>query len=173
MKAVTLLDERGYLCSAMPLDVLWDNMTTSALKDELKARGLAATGNKAAIVSRLASALNESELSHLLEKYAVWYPSDLGFELLYSFYLLFERREKALIDALLVSNRDRIRTTSDAIFECIPFQPGMSIGATDAHDGFNRPLSHIADSATASEAFHELCGFKPAFYIIDVGNRLP
>lgn len=173
VKAVALLGERGYLCNAMPLDVLWDNMTTSALKDELKAHGLATTGNKAALVSRLASALNGSELSHLLEKYAVWYPSDLGFELLYSFYLLFERREKALIDALLANDRDGIRTAYDAIFECIPFRPGVSIGAADVHDRVNKPLSHVADSATASEAFHALCGFKPAFYIIDMQQPSP
>lgn len=163
--AFSTLRSRGLLAEPNPPEVTISETLVPELKELLRAHGLPVSGRRAELIDRLLPALSESEFAELAEKHRVCYPSELGFEMIYSLYDLWERRQIDLIDALLIG---RLTGNFDAIYNALRH---MSFGIGFWDDSVSTPFQDRDTLRTAlamptiGTAFSHLVGFSPEFNI--------
>lgn len=118
--AFNALRSRGYLVDPLPLEELLPTVVVSDLKVLLKSHGLPVSGKRAELVERLLPALTDEDVAHLRETHSFLLPSPLGYEMIYSLYDLWERRQIAVIDALLAST---LTGNLDALYTALSHMP--------------------------------------------------
>lgn len=163
--AFDALRSRGYLAEPNPPEATIAGTLVPELKELLRAHNLPVSGKRAELIDRLLPALSEDEFAELAEKHRICYPSALGFEMIYSLYDLWERRQIDLIDALLIG-----RTTGnlDAIYDALR-HTSTGVGFWD--DSVSTPSQNRNTLCTAlamptiETAFVSLVGFQPEFNI--------
>lgn len=164
--AISDLRNRGYLSDALPFNALVDNMTVQHLKELLRAHELPVSGKRAELIERLAPVVTDADLADLRKAHDCWYPSALGFEMIYSLYDLWERRQLALMDALAAGNRDAIC----AAYQHMPYIIGFWDDSKHNYVPDAKKLSDVSGVQNSSAAFWYLCGFSPEFCIRSISD---
>lgn len=159
--AIADLRNRGYLNDALPFSALVDNMTVQHLKELLRTHELPVSGKRADLIERLAPVVTDADLVDLRKAHDCWYPSALGFEMIYSLYDLWERRQLALMDALAADNHDAIC----AAYQHMPYIIGFWDDSAHNYAPDAKKLSDVRGVSNTAAALWYLCGFSPEFNI--------
>lgn len=117
---IDALRTRAYLVEPMPMDALFKRLTIADLKTLLVAHGLRVSGKRADLLNRLLPVLTDDELVRLQIEHAAWWPSDYGYEMLYSYYFHWEEREWAVINAIANNNIPAIINTVRELYQAYP-----------------------------------------------------
>lgn len=164
-KAISALKCRGYLVEDLPLDYLMEDVKVPEIKAYLKAHNLPVSGSRSALLQRLLPVLSSQELSTIKSSHSRWLPSAYGFEVLYSFYHLWDARLLAFLNALVAHKINQINAARDALFSLVPYTIGIGFGdnyfpITDADVEF---ISSHVDALFFIRSKY----FKPEFYLVD------
>lgn len=161
LDAINALRVRGYLVEPLPLDVLIKEVTAPEIKELLKAHGLPVGGKRDVLVERLLPVLQPDEIEALRAKHSYWLPSDLGFEMIYSLYHLWECRQLALLDAFASKDAKEVECAG----ACMPTDPGYWDDTFVPRTLSETSQKLIFDAPTAAIAFQWLCGYRPEIFI--------
>lgn len=164
-KAISALKCRGYLIEDLPLDYLMEDVKVPEIKAYLKAHALPVSGSRSVLLQRLLPVLSPQELSTIKSSHSRWFPSAYGFQILYSFYHLWDTRLLNFCNALVSHNTNQINVSRDALFSLIPYTIGIGFGdnylqITDAEVEF---ISSHDDALFFIRSKY----FKPEFYLVD------
>lgn len=166
--AFNALRSRGYLVDPLPLEELLPTVVVSDLKVLLKSHGLPVSGKRAELVERLLPALTDEDVAHLRETHSFLLPSPLGYEMIYSLYDLWERRQIALMEAISAGNTASI----SASYKHMPSSVGFWDDSPTASPFFPGKLQQLSDFSSPSSAFAFLCGFSPELNIRELPKAL-
>lgn len=166
------LRSRGYLVEPTPLDELIERAIVPELKELLHSHGLPVGGKRAELVERLMPVLTDEDIKYLREKHSFCLPSDLGYEMIYSLYDLWESRQLAVLDA--IKNND-LNAVHDALayipdtFSFFTENLPQAVGFWDDSKIERPPFSDyqrdlIGSTAHPVTIFTRLCGFPLEFY---------
>ena len=163
------LRAHGYLLEPLPLDLLMTKVTVPDIKELLRAHSLPLGGKRADLVERVTPVLTADEIAALRNRFAFWLPSDYGYEMLYSYYTLWEQREWALANAIVNNSVPQITAAMEALQNCYPKRDGMCLDVTHIRRamqtiGGRRPVDEIECRAL----FEVIAGFKPTFWLHNV-----
>lgn len=159
--AFNALRSRGYLAEPNPPEATIAGTLVPELKELLRAHNLPVSGKRAELIDRLLPALSEDEFSDLAEKHRICYPSALGFEMIYSLYDLWERRELALLEAVKARNLNAINQAMAHMPHSIGYWDNVHIQATVSARSL-RMLNGVTDPYVA---LAYICPYATEFFI--------
>lgn len=170
------LRSRGYLVEPTPLDELIDRTVIPELKELLRSHGLPIGGKRADLVERLMPVLTDDDIKKLREKHSFCLPSDLGYEMIYSLYGLWESRQMAVLDAIKNNDLNAVRDALAYIPSTFSFFTGnltQAVGFWDDSKTARPPFSDyqrdlICSTAHPVTIFNHLCGFPVEFYFQEI-----
>ena len=160
-EAIDALRSRGYLVDPLPLDALLQEVTAPEIKELLKSHGLPVSGKRDVLVERLLPVLQPTEIAALHAKHDYWLPSDLGFEMIYSLYYLWECRQLALLDALAAKDIKAVESAGT----CMPTDSGYWDDTPVPRNLSETTQKLIFDASSAGIAFQWVCGYRPEIFI--------
>lgn len=166
--AFDALRSRGYLAEPNPPEATIAGTLVPELKELLRAHNLPVSGKRAELIERLIPALSEDEFAELAEKHRICYPSALGFEMIYSLYDLWERRQIALMEAISSGNNEAILDAYKHMPNSVEFWDDSPTAAPIFHAN----LQQLSNFSLTSSAFAFLCGFSPEFNIRELPAAL-
>lgn len=164
--AFDALRSRGYLAEPNPPEATIAGTLVPELKELLRAHNLPVSGKRAELIDRLLPALSEDEFAELAEKHRICYPSALGFEMIYSLYDLWERRQIDLIDALQSGNIDQINVA----IKRMPYKAGFWDDSLNNSYLSSQILHKFSGVSSPYVTAAYVCPDTPEFYIRKISD---
>lgn len=159
--AIDALRSRGYLVEPLPREELLSTIVVADLKALLKSHNLPVGGKRAELVARLFPVLTDEDIAQLRETHSFCLPSSLGYEMIYSLYDLWERRQLALMDAIQTGDIDSINIA----IKRMPYNTGFWDDSSNNFSVSSHILHRLRGVSSPYVAIGHICPGTPEFNI--------